>query len=243
MRSGGRPGNDLAVLRQMGGKLADDALDRVSVAIPDLIQIHIDAGDRDPGRIVASLLERFVNVCVGHFPGGSLYASLRGGVGVSADGARLRQSEQAAFSARKASLERTLEAHVSFALARLERPSLQRMHHAADEGQRPDQQGHLRNELVFIGHGHSGAWRELKDFLFERLGLLWEEFNREPTAGLSTKERLQGQKHNEPMDVASSMRRSSFASCGSQRRVAIRSSSAATAALSRRPWATPIVSS
>jgi hypothetical protein len=43
---------------------------------------------------------------------------------------------------------------------------------------------------VFIGHGHSPSWRELKDFLQERLGLKWDEFNRESAAGLSTKERL-----------------------------------------------------
>lgn len=44
---------------------------------------------------------------------------------------------------------------------------------------------------VFIGHGGSPTWRDLKDFLQDRLGLAWEEFNREPTAGRSTKERLE----------------------------------------------------
>lgn len=44
---------------------------------------------------------------------------------------------------------------------------------------------------VFIGHGRSLVWRDLKDFLQDRLGLEWEEFNREPTAGKSTKERLE----------------------------------------------------
>src|SRR4029077_7070023 len=34
-------------------------------------------------------------------------------------------------------------------------------------------------------------WKNLKDFLQDRLGLQWEEFNREPTAGMSTKERLE----------------------------------------------------
>ena len=33
-------------------------------------------------------------------------------------------------------------------------------------------------------------WRELKDFVSETLELEWDEFNREPTAGLSTMERL-----------------------------------------------------
>jgi predicted nucleotide-binding protein len=44
---------------------------------------------------------------------------------------------------------------------------------------------------VFIGHGRSPVWRELKDFVDDRLGLAWDEFNREATAGLSTKERLE----------------------------------------------------
>jgi len=44
---------------------------------------------------------------------------------------------------------------------------------------------------VFIGHGHSALWREFKDFISDRLHLGWDEFNRDPTAGLATKERLQ----------------------------------------------------
>jgi len=43
---------------------------------------------------------------------------------------------------------------------------------------------------VFIGHGRSPVWRELKDFLHNRLGLEWDEFNRESVAGLPTTERL-----------------------------------------------------
>ena len=44
---------------------------------------------------------------------------------------------------------------------------------------------------IFIGHGRSPVWRDLKDFIQDRLKLPWDEFNREATAGLSTKERLQ----------------------------------------------------
>lgn len=43
---------------------------------------------------------------------------------------------------------------------------------------------------IFIGHGRSPLWRELKDFLAERLGLPWDEFNREPVAGYTTSARL-----------------------------------------------------
>ena len=43
---------------------------------------------------------------------------------------------------------------------------------------------------VFIGHGHSPIWRELKDFLEDRLQLPVDEFNRIPTAGFHTADRL-----------------------------------------------------
>jgi predicted nucleotide-binding protein len=44
---------------------------------------------------------------------------------------------------------------------------------------------------VFIGHGGSPIWRELKDFLKDELGLDWDEFNRESTAGRATVHRLE----------------------------------------------------
>jgi hypothetical protein len=43
---------------------------------------------------------------------------------------------------------------------------------------------------VFIGHGRNPLWRELKDYLNERLKLEWNEFNRESVAGIPTFERL-----------------------------------------------------
>ena len=43
---------------------------------------------------------------------------------------------------------------------------------------------------VFIGHGRSPLWRELKDFVQDRLGLPWDEFNRVPVAGVTNVERL-----------------------------------------------------
>lgn len=43
---------------------------------------------------------------------------------------------------------------------------------------------------IFIGHGRSPVWREIKDFISERLKLPWDEFNRESTPGLTTFERL-----------------------------------------------------
>ena len=44
---------------------------------------------------------------------------------------------------------------------------------------------------VFIGHGRSPIWRELKDFMQDRLSLPWDEFNREAVAGIGTNDRLQ----------------------------------------------------
>jgi predicted nucleotide-binding protein len=43
---------------------------------------------------------------------------------------------------------------------------------------------------IFIGHGRSPVWRELKDFLADRLSLPWEEFDRKAVAGMTTYERL-----------------------------------------------------
>jgi len=43
---------------------------------------------------------------------------------------------------------------------------------------------------VFIGHGGSSAWRDLKDFVQDRLNLPWDEFNRVPVAGITNIARL-----------------------------------------------------
>lgn len=44
---------------------------------------------------------------------------------------------------------------------------------------------------VFIGHGGSAVWKDLRDFLHDTLGLEYQEYDREPAAGLSRKERLE----------------------------------------------------
>lgn len=43
---------------------------------------------------------------------------------------------------------------------------------------------------VFIGHGRSNLWRELKDFVQDRMALPWDEFNRVPVAGITNISRL-----------------------------------------------------
>ncbi len=43
---------------------------------------------------------------------------------------------------------------------------------------------------VFIGHGGSSVWKDLKDFVQDRLNMPWDEFNRVPVAGISNIARL-----------------------------------------------------
>lgn len=43
---------------------------------------------------------------------------------------------------------------------------------------------------VFIGHGRSPVWRDLKDFISERIRLPYDEFNRVPVAGITNIARL-----------------------------------------------------
>jgi predicted nucleotide-binding protein len=49
---------------------------------------------------------------------------------------------------------------------------------------------HDLGNKVFVGHGRSAAWRDLKDFIQDRLGLPWDEFNRIPIAGITNIARL-----------------------------------------------------
>jgi predicted nucleotide-binding protein len=43
---------------------------------------------------------------------------------------------------------------------------------------------------VFIGHGRSSVWKDLKDFINDRLALHYDEFNRVPVAGITNIARL-----------------------------------------------------
>ena len=43
---------------------------------------------------------------------------------------------------------------------------------------------------VFIGHGRSKEWKDLKDFIQDRMRLPWDEFNRIAVAGIPTTDRL-----------------------------------------------------
>ena len=48
----------------------------------------------------------------------------------------------------------------------------------------------VNGSRIFLGHGHSPIWRELKDFIAERLKLPVDEFNNVPVAGRTNIERL-----------------------------------------------------
>jgi predicted nucleotide-binding protein len=50
--------------------------------------------------------------------------------------------------------------------------------------------GTTAGDRVFIGHGRSPLWRELKAFVEIRLGLTYDEFNRVPIAGTTNIARL-----------------------------------------------------
>lgn len=48
----------------------------------------------------------------------------------------------------------------------------------------------MTTKRVFIGHGRSADWKDLRDFLRDRLKLEWDEFNRVPIAGITNIARL-----------------------------------------------------
>jgi hypothetical protein len=58
---------------------------------------------------------------------------------------------------------------------------------AANHLERVERDQHRADRLgtnVFIGHGRSPLWKDLKDFVQDRLRLPWDEFNRVPVAGI-----------------------------------------------------------
>jgi predicted nucleotide-binding protein len=61
--------------------------------------------------------------------------------------------------------------------------------HLARLEQRSDREARIGTN-VFIGHGGSRLWKDLKDFIQDRLRLPWDEFNRVPVAGVTNIARL-----------------------------------------------------
>lgn len=68
--------------------------------------------------------------------------------------------------------------------------------HLARQQRRSRRSGEIGTN-VCIGHGRSPIWRELKDFVQDRLHLPWDEFNRVPVAGVTNTARL-----SEKLDAA-----------------------------------------
>ncbi len=52
------------------------------------------------------------------------------------------------------------------------------------------EEGFVVGEKIFIGHGHSNVWKDLRDFLERRLGLSCDDFEAVATAGIPHAERL-----------------------------------------------------
>jgi predicted nucleotide-binding protein len=80
----------------------------------------------------------------------------------------------------------------------LDKPA-HRMADHIDRAPKADTPPTKSDNRIFIGHGRSPAWRELKDFLQDRLHLEWEEFNRVSVAGVWTGERLSSMLENASM--------------------------------------------
>lgn len=76
-------------------------------------------------------------------------------------------------------------------LAGVVRGVVQHLELVADEVPTPSQGHH-----VFIGHGRSPLWRELADFIRDRLAMTPDEFNRVPVAGMTTVARLEEMLHS-----------------------------------------------
>ena len=58
--------------------------------------------------------------------------------------------------------------------------------------QRRNHRAEIMGTNIFIGHGRSQDWRELKEFIEDRLRLPVDEFNRVPVAGVTNVARLSG---------------------------------------------------
>lgn len=83
-----------------------------------------------------------------------------------------------------ASLKKTLEV-----IQYLAQMSKQSKLHISRRGVHPRGEEMIPGK-VFIGHGSSPVWRELKDFIADRLKLPVDEFNRVPVAGFTHVDRL-----------------------------------------------------
>src|SRR5207247_259911 len=75
------------------------------------------------------------------------------------------------------------------ACEQLEKIALRAASHL-ERGERQVRRAERIGTSVFIGHGRSAIWKDLKDFVQDRLRLPWDEFNRVPVAGITNIARL-----------------------------------------------------
>jgi len=74
----------------------------------------------------------------------------------------------------------------SHALANIARKAISHLERLAKQEAKVERIG----TNVFIGHGRSKEWKDLKDFISDRMRLPWDEFNRVPVAGIPNTVRL-----------------------------------------------------
>lgn len=69
-------------------------------------------------------------------------------------------------------------------------PIIKKLHSYLLRANKKMERENLVGTNVFIGHGRSNVWRDLKDFIVERMRLPYDEFNRVPVAGITNIQRL-----------------------------------------------------
>ncbi len=128
MSQGGN-GTAYLVLKQLGGTLAKQVVDRCEETIEALVLAHANNSDFDCSRITVSIQTRFLDVVLRTLPGAALYASVGGG----AEGiARTEmQNQEAIFGARRESLRAAVPDYVD-ALLVSARPNPQLRHPATE---------------------------------------------------------------------------------------------------------------
>jgi predicted nucleotide-binding protein len=118
-----------------------------------------------------------------------ILASIRVGSQMTRDSTAVSQGAQVAPHQRLEAICLSAEV-IENGLNLLQRTLREAASHMVDlNGPARSPQGTARQK-VFIGHGHSSVWREFKDFITDRTGLPYEEFNRVPVAGTTNIARL-----------------------------------------------------
>lgn len=178
----GKP--DIVPLETQAAKLRD-LIDRTKAEVKSIVSISLQA---QPDDYLAKLLETVEDVTALTFDMGVRVQLPRGAV-MSRDVTALQQGVGPAphqeVLARVVAVRSAAKGADDLAdLVDRAVGHLTRREAGARSASRP-------GKRVFIGHGRAAAWRELKDFIQDRLQLPWEEYNRRPTAGHARTQRLQ----------------------------------------------------